>query len=692
MDVKILKYLNKMIQYEEAGHVDAAFILADKMIETFPENTLDILLEKAKMEFRTGNEKEALLDFIKVYELSDSAEIYDLIIEAYFEIYEKVYMENYENNIRIMEQYPYYRNQYGTEEIAVLPLWKDDQICIYADDQVKSFQVCERTDEIQLQENEIVFISNELWISKIRMCEEDSRQKQQLVLNRCLPLYLYYDQSYWTLFCQLFDLSILTKLHRIVFLIGTKCLHDYFMESMVQYPDRYLYCGMQDDKELILKYKYFLEQKSGECKKEAERYYKCNAEQIVSNIKSRKAKILFLASRYTSVLQYHTRDCMEAAARLGYDTRLLIEPEDLRRMRMVDLYSMLADFKPDICFNIDHFRTEHIQNFYEMIWITWVQDFLPQSTLNKEIVESLTDRDIVISCFISDLNARQFGMNYRDVLRAPISCNNMLYKNWVLSEEEHKQYDCDICIVANETDYDQYINEYTEKISETERQNFLDIIKVYFELMEQEYFFYGFKSNFQLIGHIANQLGILWSANTIKGISEDIYYSIFYRRYKSLVAEWLIDSGYTSLKLYGNQWQTNEKFRPYAMGTIENGEKLSKALGASKISIGEHPHVSLPSKAIESISSGTLYIAHHIPEEFDMANAREYFKENEELVYYYSKQDLLEKIDYYLKNDEERKRIIKAGQKRVAAELTYEKMMERILKEAAELIERREEG
>lgn len=201
MDAKILKYLNKMIQYEEAGHADAAFILADKMLKAFPENTLDILLEKAKMEFRTGNEKDALLDFIKVYELSESAEIYDLIIEAYYEINEKVYIENYENNIRNMEQYPYYRNQYGTEEIAVLPLWKDDQICIYADDQVKCFQVCERTDEIWPQENEIVFISNELWISKIQMCEEDTRQKQQLVLNRCLPLYLYYDQSYWTLFC-----------------------------------------------------------------------------------------------------------------------------------------------------------------------------------------------------------------------------------------------------------------------------------------------------------------------------------------------------------------------------------------------------------------------------------------------------------------------------------------------------------
>lgn len=692
MDANILKYLNKMIEYEESGHADAAFILVDKMLEAFPKNTVDILLEKAKMEFRTGYEKEALLDFIKVYELSESADIYDLIIEAYYRPYENTYIENYENNIRIMEQYSHYRNQYGMKEINVLPVWKDDQICIYADDQVKCFQVCERTDEIRTQENEIVFISNELWISKIRMCEEDSRQKQQMVLNRYLPLYLYYDESYWTLFCQLFDLDILAKLHRIVFLIGKDCLFDYLNESMVLFPDKCYYCGMQDDKELIVKYTYLIEQKFQEYKEEADHYYKQNAKQIVSNIKTKKAKILFITSRYTTALRYHTRDCMEAAARLGYETELLMETENLRCLKRGDLYRILAAFKPDICFDIDHFRTNYLQGFKEMIWITWIQDFLPQSTLNHEIVYSLTDRDIVMSCFISDLNGMQFGMNYKDTLYAPISCNSMLYKNWVLSEEEHQQYDCDICIVANETDYEQFINEYAKEVPETERQNFRDIIKVYFDLMEQECFFYGFESNMQLIGHIAGQLEILWNRDEIESISKNIYYSIFYRRYKALVAEWLIDSGYTSLKLYGNQWQTNEKFRPYAMGTIENGEKLSKALGASKISIGEHPHVSLPAKAIESISSGTLYIAHNIPEKFDMANAREYFKENEELVYYYSKKDLLEKIDYYLKNDEDRKRVIKAGQERIAAELTYEKMMERILKEAAELIERREEG
>ena len=691
MNAKAVQFLNKMIQYEEAGYTDAAFTLANKLLEAFPEDTLDILLEKAKMQFRIGYEKEALLDFIKAYEISDSTEIYELIIEAFYEPYQMMYLKNYENNICLLEDYLFYRSESGIEDITVFPVWQDDQICIYADDKRKCFQLCERKDKELPQEDDVVFISNELWIGEIQNCEKASRQKHVL-LDRNIPLYLYYDPYYWMLFIQLYDINILIKLNRIVFLIGTKCLYDYLQEEMTVFPDlnKCYYSGMQDDKELIVKYAYLLEQKFEEYVKEASDYYKRSAEQIISNINSKKARILFIVSRFTTALQYHTRDCMEAAARLGYETRLLIEPDGLHCMKKTDLYKAFADFKPDICFAIDYFRKNYDELLEKMVWITWIQDLLPPSTGNKELVESLADRDIVMSCFISDLNGTKFGMNYKDVLRAPLSCNHLLYKNWTLTEEEQERYNCDICIVANETDYDKYISEFLERIPDTERQNCLDIINVYLDLMEQECFFYGFETNLNLIMHIVEQLEIQWNRNFVEFISRDIYYSIFYRRYKSLVVEWLLDSGYTNLKLYGNQWQTNEKFRPFAMGTIENGEKLSKALGASKISIGEHPHVSLPSKAIESISSGTLYIAHHIPEEDDAANARVYFVENKELVYYYNKKDLLEKIDYYLKHEEDRKKVIKAGQERIAADLTYDKMMERILKETSELIERRE--
>jgi len=54
------------------------------------------------------------------------------------------------------------------------------------------------------------------------------------------------------------------------------------------------------------------------------------------------------------------------------------------------------------------------------------------------------------------------------------------------------------------------------------------------------------------------------------------------------------------------------------------------------------------------------------------------YKENEEMVFYYSIGDLISKINYYLKNDVERNRIAQSGYERTVKEHTYEKRFEDI--------------
>ena len=53
--------------------------------------------------------------------------------------------------------------------------------------------------------------------------------------------------------------------------------------------------------------------------------------------------------------------------------------------------------------------------------------------------------------------------------------------------------------------------------------------------------------------------------------------------------------------------------------------------------------------------------------------------------------DLLDKIHYYLNHENEREKIVKAGQNRIAQDLTYEKILKRVIQETAQLIEKREE-
>ncbi len=691
MNELLLQYIDKALKMEQKGYPEEAIQLLDKILTTFQESREIILLEKAKLEFRNGYDKKALLDFIIVYELLQNSDIYDLILEAYYIPNKDTLFQMYQNNIQFLREYPHYKNEYENEELEFIPIWQDNESLIYVNMKERRFDILKRRklDDV-LQEDIVAMLINELWKEDILKCEKSFRIEEAFMdMNN--PLYLAFDRTYWELFIQLYDIEQFFTFKRIVFLVGKNSAYDYLSEDTILLPSKIvLNIGSEGYIELLEQIKLSNNKKCKEYKEEIEKYYKENAINIIERVKKRKIRIVFSTCRFTTALQYHTRDCMMAAENLGYETKYLIEQDGIHRMTLRYKLRILAEFKPDVWFQLDHFRPEWEWFPKEIIYLTWVQDKLPQTTGNKERVASLLNRDIILSMFISDLSGKQWDMEYKDALKMPISANKMIYKNWKLSEQEKEYYSCDICLLGHVTNYKEEIEDFMTNIPKEFRQDIQDIIKVYIDLMEQEEFFYGYEQTYKIIYYIANSLHIYFNESSLFNLSKYLYDTIYYIRYKLLIAEWLIDNGYTNLKIYGKGWDKMEKFQAYAMGTIENGEKLSKALGAAKISVGFHPHVSLPAKVIEAISSGTLCITHNIPQEFDLANAREYFKEDKEIVYYYGKEDLLKKVEYYLEHEEERKNIIKAGQKRIEEELTYEKILSKVLQEAAELVEKRE--
>lgn len=683
MEDLLAGYLERMLAMEEAGYMDAAVILADKLLETFPEQREEILNEKAKMEFRNEDYKNALEDFIKAYECSNNQEIFELVLEAYCFPNQEIFVNQYQKNIQQLWDYPHYRNPYEIEELKVFPVWQEEEYLIYADSERKQFGriVRMRNDYTEFENIETMCI-NSLWMEEILACEKNSRVKK-VFMDANLPLYLVYDKAFWLLFLQLYDLHELLDKKRVVFLIGELSVDEYFSELFVLFPKKVVNNGFVHYYPILEKRIQAYTAAVERNKKEIAEYYKGREKEINEHIKSGKPRILFLTSRFTTALQYHTRDVMQAAERIGCETRLLIEKDALHRINNGDILEEIASFKPDIFFQIDYFRQNHSSIPKAIVFITWIQDRLPQSTANEKIVSSLEKRDIVISSLISDLQGKCWGMNLRNALKAPFSANQSIYKIWDLSEEEKVKYSCDICYVANASDYRKKVADYKQSLPKEMQDDFQLVIDVYFRLMEDEVHFFGYERNLEVLKYILNELKINWKEHAIRLVAIEITQMISYMRYKSLLIEWLIDAGYTNIKLYGKDWGNDEKFRPYAMGTIENGEKLSKALNAAKIVLGIHPHVSMPAKVIEAISSGAFCMTNHI-EEADMASAREYFIEGEEFIYFYGKQDFLEKIQYYLEHEEERNRIVEAGLARIKKELTYERMLERIFSEISE--------
>ncbi|HMO25011.1 MAG TPA: hypothetical protein PKB10_01960, partial [Tepidisphaeraceae bacterium] len=86
----------------------------------------------------------------------------------------------------------------------------------------------------------------------------------------------------------------------------------------------------------------------------------------------RPSRVLLLTTRYSTVLQYSTRDSAEALEQLGFETLTVIEPSETRATTRASMRQQLADFKPDLVFQIDHLRSEHVDVFpAELPFICW---------------------------------------------------------------------------------------------------------------------------------------------------------------------------------------------------------------------------------------------------------------------------------------------------------------------------------
>ena len=86
-------------------------------------------------------------------------------------------------------------------------------------------------------------------------------------------------------------------------------------------------------------------------------------------------------------------------------------------------------------------------------------------------------------------------------------------------------------------------------------------------------------------------------------------------------------------------------------------------------------HTGIPLRAFEILGSGGFLLSNYQPDFADCYN------DGEDYVSYYSKEDMLEKIEYYLSHEKERQEIAEKGFRRTQEEHTYEHRLEEMFRQ-----------
>ena len=682
MNELMKKYLDKTFEFEASGYIDEAISLYTKLLDAFPNSAEMLLTEKAKMEFRNMRDKEALLDFIHAYAIDKNEELYDLILEAYLRPNKEQLEKQYQENLQLLRKYPFYKNDFDSDQPDVYILWMDEEVICMVNVQEKIFAILPFSGyEKREPEERIFMLVNQLWLSDILYCKEIMKQTEPL-LDREIPYYLVYDRSYWMLFAQITDINELLTERRAVFLIGEQSLCAYFEDAYAMHPHIVKYCGVSRNYESLMN--QILEHKEGLVKTyqtENEEYYQEHGEEIVQNILSGKPRILFITSRFTTVLQYHTRDCQQAAEKIGCKTKLLMEPDGIHRMEELAYIKCIREFKPDIIFCIDHFRFENGAPS-NLVWVTWAQDPMPH-IMDKKTSEKLEPRDFLLNHYITWKKFKDVGYDEKYIIEAPVPANSLIYKSYQLSEEEKERYSCDICFVCHYSDVEKHIenvvSNYPEELQEMIQAVYYGYQNFVYQTGQIFYEEDVFESYIK--GALQQHFNFMGSSGFLKSLSNDMYLWFNQAVYRQALADWLIDAGYKNIKLWGKDWLRNEKYKQYAMGIAENGETLSKIYQASKIVVGNNIGTTGAARVWESMLSGAFYMSNYIPPEEDAVDIRKILKVNEELVMFYDKTDFLNKVEYYLTHEKERQKMIEIGRKVALKKMTFECLMEKVVKE-----------
>lgn len=662
-------------------------------------NSKNEILELAKKLYNINNTVEALNILIYYYNKCKDKEIRNFIFDFYYKPFITKYKETYEKNVNVFKQYKYLKNKnflnfdelnlyfipYQKEldinktTFAVYNKSKDEFIPIY----ILKLLMPPGTD---LSLKGKIILLNDVYdtdfIFNISDKTDDTNNFLK-IFNLKTQLYLYYNSFIdFINYLQLFDWEIILKLNNVIFIYGRNDIQTFFIDSTLKLPDLHISSPNSEEKQIgdLFKWLYFQRNnKLLEYEKELTIYYKnLNPSDILKKIKNKTVKIAIISSAFTSALQYYSRDCFEALKNLNIEAKLIIEENNLTHDYIYWYKKNYCEFKPDIIIVCDYFRDKIIAP-ENSIFVSWIIDFLPHFFSNQE-VSKLKDIDFILNLFYSDEELIKIGYNPQQMIDAPISINLNLYKKYTLTTNEIDNYSCDICIISNTGDIDLSLNGFCNIFNiENFKTDFKVLVdKIYNDMYNESKTYYDLKELNKSINDIFINKKCFLNNEVLQQISYNFKADVISTIHKLVNIIWLHENNY-NINLWGRPWANHPILKKYSKGIAQNGETMSKILNASKISIGLNNVITLHPRALEALMSNSFYIGNNIPENFDCANVRKFLKENEEIVLFYNREDLYKKIDYYLQNESERKRIIKNSQRVIREKLTFETLMKNML-------------
>ncbi|MBN2377187.1 MAG: glycosyltransferase [Sedimentisphaerales bacterium] len=392
-------------------------------------------------------------------------------------------------------------------------------------------------------------------------------------------------------------------------------------------------------------------------------------------------RIFIITSRWTTFLKHCAADFYNAFERRGCKCHMYIEENDVQITLYVSYLKILIEFKPDAVMLFSHCRPSAKYFPQELPIIGYMQDKccdiwdLPDEDLRGHVSE----QDLLV-CLQTDFEEyfRQRRIPVGQTFVMPIPADEEMFYPLEDDDGLREKYGCDISYVKHgHADTDKLLEQWLKRSKVTNKSDPLQIMFMNFLL--------------DIYEEIISDLSRPWDEREMhrradEQIAQYVNPGSYHNLHRNVTrfAEMVLPACHRryymeglsesrmSFRLYGGQWSEDRFFGKYAAGPVERGAELNAVYNFSKINLHLQPYITMHQRLAECGLAGGFMMVADLPEEQDRSPARRYFEPGKEIVFFSSKEELVEKCRYYLEHEDERRLIAANMHRRALQEQTTE--------------------
>lgn len=329
--------------------------------------------------------------------------------------------------------------------------------------------------------------------------------------------------------------------------------------------------------------------------------------EMLGAVPPRQPRALLVTTRFSTVLQYSTRDTADAMRRLGWDARVLIETSANQRLFAAAMRQSVADFKPDLVLQLDHLRYEHKDLFPPNLpFICWIQDHLP-NLRTRQAAESITDRDFVLTDAPS-MYVKTFGYPERQCI--PLS---KLTPEAVMFSSNN-DFNNEMVFVSNASHVPQRIvRERLDRFDGTSGGRHL--LEASAARLMAIYAQGGTVPTYHevliLMRQIRRESGGVITSGEFDAIAAWIAHPLNDSLYRQQALRWAVDVAADAglkLALYGSGWEHHPDFAGFARGPVAYGAELARLARSSRINLQIVPYLCLHQRLLDGLMAGGFFL------------------------------------------------------------------------------------